>query len=250
MSRRKGFLGLLAVAVAAAFAAGAFAGEGKKNDKNFEYAVGLRGDLPYSDVQAQVGVPNLIDDMNHADIEFSVHDGDLKAGNAVPGSVTPTTCQTATEPTIYSQGLGYFNALKKPAIFTPGDNDWTDCDRTTNGGLNDIFQLQYERKLFFSTEGPRPAPAEDGGSDRQDVPRHHDPTGATTFKTACSENRRWTSRTSRTRPSTCKAAATTAARAASATRPVTTPSTRLASRPTRRGSTRRSPRPPSRNRSP
>ena len=152
MSRRKVFLGLLAVAVAAAFAAGAFAGEGKKNDKNFEYAVGLWGDLPYSDVQAQVGVPNLIDDMNHADIEFSVHDGDLKAGNAVPGSVTPTTCQTATEPTIYSQGLGFFNALKKPAIFTPGDNDWTDCDRTTNGGLNDIFQLQYERKLFFSTD--------------------------------------------------------------------------------------------------
>ena len=67
--------------------------------------------------------------------------------------MTPTTCQTATEPTIYSQGLGFFNALEKPAIFTPGDNDWTDCDRSTNGGLNDIFQLQHERKLFFSTAG-------------------------------------------------------------------------------------------------
>jgi hypothetical protein len=28
------------------------------------YAIGLWGDLPYSDLQAQVGVPNLIADMN------------------------------------------------------------------------------------------------------------------------------------------------------------------------------------------
>ena len=193
MSGRKVFLGLLAVAVAAAFAAGAFAGEGKKNDKNFEYAIGLWGDLPYSDVQAHVGVPNLIDDMNHADIEFSVHDGDLKAGNAVPGSVTPTTCQTATEPTIFSQGLRFFNALKKPAIFTPGDNDWTDCDRTTNGGLNDIFQLQYERKLFFGTDrslGQHQLKTE-VQTDKTCLGTD-DPKGAPTFKTACSENRRWT----------------------------------------------------------
>ena len=84
MSTRKVFLGLLAAAVAAAFAAGAFAGEGKKNDKNFEYAIGLWGDLPYSDVQAQVGRAEPHRRHEHADIEFSVHDGDLKAGNAAP----------------------------------------------------------------------------------------------------------------------------------------------------------------------
>ncbi|HEU5211162.1 MAG TPA: hypothetical protein VFU10_00165 [Gaiellaceae bacterium] len=186
------FLTLLAVGVAAAFAAGAVAGEGKKNDKHFQYAIGLWGDLPYSDTQAQVGVPNLVDDMNNADIEFSVHDGDLKAGNAITGSVTPTTCQTAREPTIYSQGLGYFNALEKPAVFTPGDNDWTDCDRTSNGGFNDLFQLQYERNLFFSTDrslGEHPMKME-VQSDKSCLGTN-DPTGANTFMTACSENRRW-----------------------------------------------------------
>src|SRR5262249_40678768 len=152
MSRRSLFLTLLAVGVAAAFAAGALAGEGKKNDKHFQYAIGLWGHLPYPDTQALVGVPNLSDDMNNADTEFSVHDGALKAGNGIAGSVTPTTCQTAQEPTIYSQGLGYFNALEKPAVFTPGDNDWTDCDRTSNGGFNGLFQLQYERNLFFKTD--------------------------------------------------------------------------------------------------
>ncbi len=59
------------------------------------YAIGLWGDLPYSDVQAQTGVPNLIAGMNAQKLAFTVHDGDLKAGNGTPGSVTPTTCSDA-----------------------------------------------------------------------------------------------------------------------------------------------------------
>jgi len=147
VSRRRLPLVLLTVLAAGAFAAGfAIAGDGKKNDKTFEYAVGLWGDMPYSDAQALTGVPNLIADMNDADIQFSVHDGDLKAGSATPGSVTPTTCADA----LYTQGLGFFNSLKKPAMFTPGDNDWTDCDRTSNGLFNATERLQHERGLFFS----------------------------------------------------------------------------------------------------
>ncbi|APO51335.1 hypothetical protein ACVILJ_002662 [Bradyrhizobium diazoefficiens] len=79
------------------------------------YAIGLWGDLPYSDLQAQVGVPNLIADMNDQKLAFTVHDGDLKAGSGTPGSVTPTTCSDA----LYQQGLGYFNALKSAAMVTP-----------------------------------------------------------------------------------------------------------------------------------
>jgi len=51
------------------------------------YAIGLWGDLPYSDLQAQTGVPNLIADMNAQKLAFTVHDGDLKVGSGVPGSV-------------------------------------------------------------------------------------------------------------------------------------------------------------------
>ena len=138
----------------AAVAAGiAVAEKDKGNDKNFEYAIGLWGDLPYSDVQAQVGVPNLIADMNDADLEFTVHDGDLKAGNGTAGSSTPTTCSDA----LYAQALGFFNSLKKPAIFTPGDNDWTDCDRPSNGGFNSLERLDHERQVFFCTRRSRSA---------------------------------------------------------------------------------------------
>src|SRR5437763_4763280 len=92
-----------------------------RGDRN-AYTIGLWGDLPYSDTQATTGVPNLIADMNASNLEFSVHDGDLKAGNGTPGSSTPTVCSDA----LYQQALGYFDSLQAPAMFTPGDNDWTD----------------------------------------------------------------------------------------------------------------------------
>ncbi len=118
-----------------------------RDDEQERYAIGLWGDLPYSDVQAQVGIPNLITDMNSQELAFTVHDGDLKAGNGTPGSVTPTTCVDA----LYTQALGFFNSLRAPAIFTTGDNDWTDCDRPSNGGFNSRERLDHERQLFFNT---------------------------------------------------------------------------------------------------
>ena len=37
------------------------------------------GDMPYSDIQATTGVPNLIADMNKRDLAFTAHDGDAEA---------------------------------------------------------------------------------------------------------------------------------------------------------------------------
>ena len=145
---RKLFWPLLASLVVAALTSGVALGrENERNRKSFEYTIGLWGDVPYSDLQARVGVPNLIADMNDSDIEFSINDGDFKVGSGVPGSTTPTTCSDE----MYVQALGYLNALQKPAVFTPGDNDWTDCDRPANGGFNSLERLDHERDLFFST---------------------------------------------------------------------------------------------------
>src|SRR5438270_9212307 len=139
---------ILLVAASTAFAAGRFGGDDDRDDdERRSYAIGLWGDLPYSDVQALTGVPNWIADMNRHELAFTAHDRDLKAGNATVGSVTPTTCSDA----LYLQGLNYFNSLKAPAIFTPGDNDWTDCDRPSNGGFSSLERLDHERALFFST---------------------------------------------------------------------------------------------------
>jgi len=128
ISRFTLLLAVLALPLASSFA---------RNDNNEPYAIGLWGDLPYSTQQATVGVPNLIADMNSQNLAFTVHDGDLKNGSA--------ECIDS----VYTQGLAYFNSLRAPAIFTPGDNDWVDCDRTA--GYNSLVQLDKERALFFST---------------------------------------------------------------------------------------------------
>ncbi|AKG24660.1 hypothetical protein IJ00_15220 [Calothrix sp. 336/3] len=104
------------------------------------YEIGLWGDLPYSQEQ-EVGVTRLIDDMNAQNLAFTVHNGDLKAGSN-------SLCDNA----LYAKALDYFNALKAPAAFTPGDNDWTDCDRPSNGAYNSLERLDYERQVFFNTK--------------------------------------------------------------------------------------------------
>ena len=144
------FLPALAILVLGVVtAAHAFQGAGTngRNNGDERFAIGLWGDLPYSDVQALTGVPNLIADMNSQELAFTVHDGDLKGGNGTPGSVTPTICSDA----LYTQALGFFNSLRAPAMFTTGDNDWTDCDRPSNGGFSSLERLDHERQLFFST---------------------------------------------------------------------------------------------------
>jgi len=129
---------LAATLVALTAAAPAFAGD--DDDDNEPYAIGLWGDLPYSTVQATVGLPNLIADLNAAKLKFSVHDGDLKQGS---GSLC--------DDNLYYQALAWFESLDAPAMFTPGDNDWTDCDRPSNGGFNSLERLDRERAIFFST---------------------------------------------------------------------------------------------------
>ncbi len=139
-----------------------FEGRGSRNDDDWDdhdnwhrrekYTIGLWGDMPYSDLQANPGVdPNLIEDMNSQDLAFTVHDGDLKAGSVLPGSTTPVKCDEAK----YTQALGFFAKLRAPAAFTPGDNDWTDCDNgfaaNSNGPYNSLERLDRERVLFFST---------------------------------------------------------------------------------------------------
>lgn len=138
------FLSILALLVIAVIgttlAVGAPSDDGRDGRDDHDrgtYAIGLWGDMPYSATQATVGVPNLIADMNSQDLAFTAHDGDLKSGSG--------PCPDS----IYTQAQGYFNSLRAPAIFTPGDNDWTDCDRAA--GFDSLVQLDKERALFFST---------------------------------------------------------------------------------------------------
>ena len=180
---RKMLMPMIAAVIAAAVTAGLASGgklslkdEGDSNHKNVQYAIGLWGDLPYSTTQAATGVPNLIADMNQQDLAFTAHDGDLKQGSGSP-------CDDA----LYTTALARFSSLKAAAIFTPGDNDWADCDRASNGGFNSLARLDHERQLFFSTSyslGQHPL--------RQEVQTAALCLGSGGTNVSCVENRRWT----------------------------------------------------------
>ena len=147
------------------------------DDGRDSYSIGLWGDLPYSPVQETTGVPNLIADMNAHSLKFTVHDGDLKQGSGSP-----------CDDNLYFRSLNWFNALRAPAMFTPGDNDWTDCDRPANGGFNPLERLDRERAIFFSTRysmGQRRM--------RQEVQTDVMCLGLNGL-VPCVENRRWTVR--------------------------------------------------------
>lgn len=166
---------LTQLVLAAAVAGCALPVQREDDDINAPYAVGLWGDLPYSPAQAAVGVPHLVQDMNAQRLRFSVHNGDLKAGSGSP-------CDN----NLYAQSLAMFNSLTAPAMFTPGDNDWTDCDRPSNGGFSSRERLDHERAVFFSTPYSM-------GQRRlvQEVQQGLRCLGVSGF-VACVENRRWT----------------------------------------------------------
>ena len=173
---------LLVPALLTALTVGMSIGDRRGGGDEVTYAIGLWGDLPYSDVQATTGVPNLIADMNQADLAFSVHDGDLKAGSGVAGSSTPSTCSDD----LYQQALGYFGALRAPAAVTPGDNDWTDCDRPANGGFNSLERLDHERAVLFGT------PFSLGQHRMRQQVQTNPPCLGSAGPAPCVENRRWT----------------------------------------------------------
>ena len=93
---------LVAIGVAAAVTIGRAEVGGHDDDHQGQrpFAIGLWGDVPYSPLQATVGVPNLIEDMNAQHLAFTVNDGDLKAGSG--------ECSNA----VYAQALNAAGAFK------------------------------------------------------------------------------------------------------------------------------------------
>jgi len=131
---------IAAVVVAGLTAALAAAGGGADRGPGpRHYAIGFWGDLPYSAVQRETGVPNLIEDMNRQRLAFSVHAGDIKSGSS------------RCDDEVYAQAERYFNSFEAPAMYTPGDNEWTDCDRPSNGGYSSRERLEFIRANLFDS---------------------------------------------------------------------------------------------------
>ncbi len=115
------------------------------------YEVGLFGDLPYGDY-GRSRYPALLRDINAAPLAFSVFDGDIKSGSEPCYARFDGSAQAAGAQDVYLYALRHFNRLERPVVVVPGDNEWTDCDRTKivpNFDANG--RLAYERRVFYPT---------------------------------------------------------------------------------------------------
>ncbi len=104
---------------------------------NKSYSFGLWGDMPYKKAGDDSKLPAVLNSINASDIAFSVYDGDIKDGSS-----------KCTDD-IYVDALKMFGIMKKPVVYVPGDNEWTDCHRTNNGGFDALERLAHLRKVMF-----------------------------------------------------------------------------------------------------
>lgn len=97
------------------------------------------GDNPYG-VPAEVNpsFEALIKTINERNPAFAVHIGDTKSGS--------TPCDNA----MLDQQLKYMNSFASAMIYTPGDNEWTDCHREKAGKFDPLERLEYLRKAYFA----------------------------------------------------------------------------------------------------
>jgi hypothetical protein len=111
----------------------------QSQSQNFTFA--LMGDLGYVPGE-QTWTDNVFSDIaRDTALSFLAHDGDLSSP------------RFACTDEMLQRRLGQFNAMPFPVIFTPGDNDWTDCHDAQ--GVKDgkpLERLAKVREIFFRGE--------------------------------------------------------------------------------------------------
>lgn len=112
-----------------------------ENESKAPFAVGLWGDMPYAKAgDAPDKIAALIDNMNGEKLAFTIFGGDTKDGSSV-----------CSDQTIGADAAARLNSVKAPTVYVLGDNEWTDCHRTNNGGYNALERLSYLRQNMFAT---------------------------------------------------------------------------------------------------
>jgi hypothetical protein len=113
------------------------------------YRIGLWGDMPYGGA-GLAALPGVLSSINSQELTFTVFDGDIKSGS--------TRCDDFQ----YTQAQAMFSQVKWATVYTPGDNEWTDCDRAKAGSYKPNDKLAQIRSMFFSDSKSQ-------GQDRLDV---------------------------------------------------------------------------------
>ena len=105
------------------------------------FTFGLFGDLGYVPSE-EPWLANVLADLNRDPaLSFTVHVGDLSSP------------RYGCTDELQARRLAQFNELSHPLIYTPGDNEWTDCHEEQNvKGFDPLERLAKLRTVFFQGE--------------------------------------------------------------------------------------------------
>jgi hypothetical protein len=131
------------------------------DDSNVPISLAVFGDWPYSNFL--LSKANLLLDSINSDTKLDavVHVGDIHAGS-LKGANDAFQCTSAgILPPIalsnpgWNQGVfAQFQKFRAPVIYTPGDNEWTDCQKKGQASSGaPLKELDSVRSLFFSRPG-------------------------------------------------------------------------------------------------
>jgi hypothetical protein len=100
------------------------------------WRVALIGDTPYSSHE-RAELPKMLAAIAADNVDLIAHIGDIKHGR--------DRCDDA----LFEDRRELFDASPVPFVFVPGDNEWSDCDRTSAGSYDPLERLERLRSLFW-----------------------------------------------------------------------------------------------------
>jgi hypothetical protein len=109
------------------FGGGAAASPGADGHDDERSTLAVYGDAPYgttpTDTSQTALTPAFIAAVNaDAEVEMILHVGDIHSGKQL--------CTEDYDRTVFN----LWTAFKRPLVYTPGDNEWTDCHKAAEGG--------------------------------------------------------------------------------------------------------------------
>lgn len=111
-----------------------------KSNNAITFAV--TGDWPYRKSQLP-DVSRLIKTLNAQQLDFVLHIGDIAHPN--DPAKDKLTCSNKT----FTLAEKAFSQIDAPLMYTPGDNEWTDCARDDGDPYEPLERLTQLRKQFF-----------------------------------------------------------------------------------------------------
>lgn len=104
------------------------------DDPPGSFAFSAMGDAPYY-FWEELQFERLLRQLDGQDLAFALSVGDI--------------LWRPCSDEMYRQRRAYFDSLRHPLIYTPGDNEWTDCHRRAPGGYEPLERLRSLRAIFF-----------------------------------------------------------------------------------------------------